>query len=146
MSSIALLVGALVAQAVPPVQPETSLYFRCTVTPRTQAISHKFDIVFFSHPPGGARGYNVRDPDGLLPRNGQPMAANAWPTTLLVTYVDGDQRLAALRLEPLESSPGRAAVRIDWHSASSNAPRRYVGECTYTAGEIAEREFLELLK
>ena len=147
MSVWALIVGALAtAPSVQEPRSGTSLFFRCQVQPRGETITHELDVVYFSDPPGRTHKFNTRDPDGFLPRSARPMLADAWPTALLVTYLDANKRLATMKLEPIESSPDRASVKIDLMIEGPPPQRRYAGACSYSVGAVAEQEFLELLK
>ena len=141
----ALLMAAAAADA----PAKTSLFLRCNVKALAEEKTHEFNLVYFSEPPAGAQHFNLRDPDGLLPPGGRPLVADAWPTAILVNYAQADNpksRLAALLVEPVWPAHGQAGIAIDLTAPSNGAPSRYSGDCTYTEGDAAEREFLEINK
>jgi len=146
MIAAALLATAQVAAAAP---PKTSLFLRCSVKALGEDKLHEFNLVYFSEPPAGAQKLNLRDPDGLLPTGGRPFIADAWPTAILVNYAAPDNprsRLAAILMEPVWLSAGKATLALDRVSPPEGSPSRYSGDCTYTEGDVAEREFQEINK
>ena len=144
-----LATAAAMAQGAPPPTPKTSLFIRCNVKALAEPQTHEFNLFYFSQPPEGAQRLNLRDPDAILPPAGRPLIADAWPTAILVNYESAaapKARLGALLIEPVWMSQGKAEIIVDRVPPTADAPTRFTGECAYSEGETAEREFLELTK
>jgi hypothetical protein len=148
MIAAPLMLLAAATAAADAAPSKTSLFFRCQIHAPDDTAMHELNLAYFSQPPAGAYGFNLRDPDALLPAPGQPLIANAWPTGTLITYRDGTSNvpLAALIFQRIWGLAARATVVLDRTAPSDGKPSHFAGECSYTDGDVAERDFLELMK
>jgi hypothetical protein len=126
---------------------KASFFFRCKLADHVDATVHELDLTYFEPAPEWAMGFNYRDPDGILPQRMRPMVASGWPTALMVKFEEpsSSRPIATLAFRPLKSEPGRAAVEINWNTDRGELPSSYAGECSFTEGSAAERQYQELL-
>jgi hypothetical protein len=145
--TVLMLAGlAQAAVAEVPMPAKTSLFFQCQVRAPDDSAMHELNVAYFSQPPAGTRGFNLRDPDAILPLSAKPKLANAWPTTVVITFEDASSsaRLAATAFQPIWGSSGRATIAVDRNPPATGGATHFSGECGYSEGDAAEKQFLEL--
>jgi hypothetical protein len=149
-SVLVTLLAAVAAQTA--TGDQTSVYFRCNLTAPAPSGSHQLELAYFEPEIPPAYAFNLKDPDHLLPNVPQMsmFISNMWPALFVLTVrVPGAKTgrpQAALMLEPNKATPGQASARIGILENGNWSPESYAGTCAYTEGEVAQREWLALLK